>query len=197
MLSYVFWHWKQPAVDTQQYEDWLRAFHTALAADPPDGFIRSFAYGLTELPWVTQRQAAYEDWYLVRDSAALDGLNEAAISARRQAPHDIVAGAAAGGTAGLYRLRQGQLPARPSRYACWLAKPDGMAYAEFFERLRPLTDERQTRLWGRQMTLGPTTEFCLHSDEPISLPEGLAGREIQLRGVLPRVDAKSWSEHPE
>jgi hypothetical protein len=185
MLAYVFWHWKQPTVDTQPYEDWLRAFHTALAADPPDGFIRSLAYGLTALPWGKQQQAGYEDWYLVRDSAALDGLNDAAISARRQAPHDVVAGAAAGGTAGLYRLRQGQPPAKPARHATWLAKPDRMAYADFFERLRPLTEERSARLWGRQMTLGPTTEFCLHSAEIVQLPEGFAGRALELRGVWP------------
>ena len=183
MLAYVFWHWKQPSVDARQYEDWLRAFHAALAADPPDGFSRSYAYGLAALPWDTQQQAAYEDWYLVRDSAALDGLNDAAISARRQAPHDTVAGAASGGTAGLYRLRQGQPPAEPARYATWLAKPDGMTYAEFFERLRPLADERSARLWGRQMTLGPTTEFCAHSAEPPRLPEGLAGQVGELRVV--------------
>jgi hypothetical protein len=185
MLAYVFWHWKQPTVDAQQYEDWLRAFHTALSADPPDGFIRSFAYGVKALPWDPQRQAAYEDWYMVRDSAALDRLNDAAISARRQAPHDIVATAAAGGTAGLYRLRQGQPPAEPARCATWLAKPDGMAYADFFARLRSLTDERSTRLWGRQMTLGPTTEFCLHSAAPLWLPEGWVGQVGELRGVWP------------
>jgi hypothetical protein len=185
MLAYVFWHWKQPTADAQQYEGWLRDFHAALAADPPQGFIRSFAYKLTALPWDTRQQAAYEDWYLVSDSAALDGLNDAAISARRQAPHDTVAAAAAGGTAGLYRLRQGQLPTSPSRYAAWLAKPDGMAYPDFFELLRPLTGDGAARLWGRQMTLGPTTEFCLHSDEPLQPPAGLAGNTIELRGVWP------------
>jgi hypothetical protein len=185
MLAYVFWHWKQPAVDTQQYERWLRAFHTALAGDPPNGFIQSFACAIAGAPWAAQGLAAYEDWYLVRDSAALDALNDAAVSARRQAPHDIVAGAVAGGTAGLYRLRQGEPPDAPPRVATWLAKPDEMAYAEFFEILRPLTTDRHARLWGRQMVLGPTLEFCLHSVEPIQLPESFTGRVIELRVVWP------------
>lgn len=185
MLAYVFWHWKQPAVDAQQYEQWLRAFHAALAADPPGGFNRSFACALAGAPWAAQGAAAYEDWYLVRDSAALDVLNDAAVSARRQAPHDIVAGAVAGGTAGLYQLRQGLPPDRAPRYATWLAKPDGMAYAQFFELLRPLTDHRQVQLWGRQMVLGPTPEFCLHSAEPVQLPGALTGRAIELRAIWP------------
>ena len=58
-----------------------------------------------------------------------------------------------------------------------------MAYAEFFARLRPLTDEHAARLWGRQMTLGPTTEFCLQSAEPAQLPEDFAGQAIELRAV--------------
>jgi hypothetical protein len=58
-----------------------------------------------------------------------------------------------------------------------------MAYAEFFARLRPLTDEHTTQLWGRQMTLGPTTEFCLHGAEPTQLPEGLVGAAVELRAV--------------
>jgi hypothetical protein len=185
MLAYVFWHWKQPAVDIRQYEQWLRAFHAALAADPPDGFAHSFAYAIAGAPWVGQAQAAYEDWYLVRDSAALDALNDAAVSARRQAPHDVVAGAVAGGTAGLYRLRQGQPPDTPPRYATWLAKPDGRTYAEFFESMRPLIDERQAQLWGRQMVLGPTQEFCLHSAELVRLPEALTGYTIELQVVWP------------
>jgi hypothetical protein len=60
-----------------------------------------------------------------------------------------------------------------------------MAYAEFFESLCPSTAEHQMRLWGRQMVLGPTPEFCLHSADPARLPESLAGRAIAMRVVGP------------
>ena len=34
MLSYTFWHWRQPAVPATDYETRQRAFHAALAAAP-------------------------------------------------------------------------------------------------------------------------------------------------------------------
>jgi len=185
MLAYVFWHWKQPAVDIQHYERWARGFHAALAAHPPTGFVQSFAYAVAGVPWVAQGQPAYEDWYLVHDSAALDRLNDAAISAQRQQPHDTIANVAAGGTAGLYRLRQGELPAAAPRFATWLSKPDGTSYPTFFERLQPVTAQPHTRLWGRQMTLGPTPEFCLHSSEPVTLPDLPAAYTLELRSIWP------------
>jgi hypothetical protein len=38
-------------------------------------------------------------------------------------------------------------------------------------------------LWGRQMTLGPTLEFCLHSRGPIPVPETMAPFAIRCRTV--------------
>jgi hypothetical protein len=185
MLAYVFWHWKQPSIDSQQYEQWLRAFHQTLAAAPPPGFVRSFSYAIANAPWAAAGQPAYEDWYLVRDSAALDVLNDAAISAQRQAPHDTIAGAVAGGTAGLYRLRQGDFSATPPRFASWLAKPAGMPYDAFFAQFHPIIRQSPLCLWGRQMVLGPTPEFCLHSPEPLTLPKLPIGWALELRLIWP------------
>ena len=39
-------------------------------------------------------------------------------------------------------------------------------------------------LWQRQMALGPG-EFCLHTVERISVPEGIDARVIPLRAVFP------------
>lgn len=40
-------------------------------------------------------------------------------------------------------------------------------------------------LWGRQMTLGPAPEFCLHSGRPVRLPAPLAGAALGCRPVWP------------
>lgn len=183
MLAYVFWHWKRAEVSAPAYERLQRAFHEALAAAPSPGFHRSFTHALAGAPWAAGGAEAYEDWYLVADSAALDPLNEAAVTASRQAPHDAAASAAANGTAGLYRLRMGDAPSRP-RHAYWFAKPAGVSYADLWRLLTPLAD-RGASIWVRQMVLGPTPELCLQSSTPVDLPPGLDPIVLPLRPVWP------------
>ena len=155
MLAYVFWH--RPAHDTASapYEHALAAFHRALAAEPPPGFRRSWAFRLAEVPWLGG--PGYEDWYLVDSFAALGELNEAAVSASRQAPHDAVAGLAADGTAGVYRLVAGE-PSLGTARAAWLPKPPGKTYPAFLAEV----GAPSASVWQRQMTLGPAPEFCVH-----------------------------------
>jgi hypothetical protein len=166
------------------YEAAQRRFHSALAAAPPQGFERSFSIALEGAPWAAGGGEAYEDWYLVDGSAALDPLNAAAVSASRQAPHDAAAALAAGGTAGLYSLRLGRPGPAPGT-ATWYAKPEGMTYREMFAALEPVVRSESAALWCRQMTLGPALEFCLHSRGPVSLPEPMAPFTIRCRTVWP------------
>ena len=182
MLAYVFYHWKRDDVAAADYERLLRDFHLALRHAPSNGFSNSWCVGLTGAPWANGGGDSYEDWYLVRDSADLDPLNEAAISASRQVPHDQAALAAAGGTAGLYRLRAGTAQNSP-RYASWFSKPERWSYGQLYEQLGSLTE--RSALWGRQMTLGPAREFCLHTNEPATLPAGIAAHSLELRRVFP------------
>ncbi|HVE80449.1 MAG TPA: hypothetical protein VNA89_16410 [Gemmatimonadaceae bacterium] len=184
MLAYVFWHWPRPAVGAREYEALQRAFHAALAAAPSDGFHRSRSAAIAGATWANGGGPAYEDWYLVRGSAALDPLEAAAISASRQGPHDAAAAAAGGGTAGLYRLRLGEPVAGPSE-ARWFAKPPGMTYPALWDALRPAVERHRGALWGRQMVLGPTPEFCLHSVGPIELPAGFAPILLRLTETWP------------
>lgn len=136
LLAYVFWHWKQAEMTAKAYEDRQRAFHAALAAAPPSGFLGSFSVGVSHAPWAAGGGNAYEDWYLVQDFGALGLLNEAAVSAGRAAPHDAAAAVAAGGAGGLYRLRRGAALRRP-QYAQWFGKPESMPYSELFDQLAP------------------------------------------------------------
>lgn len=183
MLAYVFWHWKRVGVQRPDYEHRLRQFHQALADSPPEGFKSSWAAALSKAPWANAGGDAYEDWYVVENSAALDPLNEAAITASRKLPHDEAAVVAAGGTAGLYRLREGTVVPAP-RHAMWFSKPDGWSYSRLYDELLPLMN-RDRALWGRQMTLGPALEFCLHASDVVELPDGIKAHSMALRSVFP------------
>ena len=185
MLAYVFWHWAESAASPESYEEMLRAFHRALAVHPPDGFRGSAALRIEGAGWVPAGRG-YEDWYLIEDFAALGVLNEAAVSGLRQAPHDQVAQLARGGTAGLYRLIAGRPEFKAARWASWLSKPRGTSYPEFYDELRPWPERPETTLWQRQMTLGPTSEFCLQSREKVELPEQFASTAVALTPL--------WSE---
>jgi hypothetical protein len=171
-LAYVFWHLRQPQVARSEYEENHFAFHRALQTNAPPGFRGARVQRLSRAPWLTGTPPAeetYEDWYYLDDSAALDRINEAAVSGTRRGPHDRVARLAAAGVAGLYRLRHGVRAVR-TRQALWFSKPADLSYAALFERFAARGSGEA--LWMRQMTLGPTTEFCLHTDG--NPPEGLS-----------------------
>lgn len=171
MLAYVFWHWSQPGVDADTYVGHLVAFHRTFNANKPIGFQGSRVFRIRGASWLATTGDAYEDWYLLDDSAALDRINEAAVSGVCEAPHNLVAREAAGGTAGLYRLKDGPMLDEP-RFATWLSKPDGLSYAGFYSMLAG------NCLWQRQMTLGPTTEFVIHAMDEIELPDGLKANQV-------------------
>ena len=179
MLAYVFWHWPQEAVARSAYLDHLADFHQTLAAHRPVGFQRSVVFSIRGANWLNTAGEAFEEWYLLDDSAAMDRLNEAAVSGVCEGPHNRVAREAADGTGGLYRLRAGQEDLAQARFAVWLSKPAGVSYKDFYNGLQSITSQPGVALWGRQMTLGPTTEFCVHSSTPLEL----AGHSLSLEPV--------------
>jgi hypothetical protein len=176
LLAYVFWHVRRAGVTAPEYEAAHRAFHETLWATPVPGLLGLRTHRLTEIPWLAPGQGGYEDWHLLENSAGLDGLNEAAVSRARQAVHDRIAGMAANGTAGLYGLRSG-FRIEPA-IAYWMSKPVGMKYADFDASLRPLISSGCC-LWGRRMTLGPTSEFCLHAPAAVNVPHAALGQKIE------------------
>ncbi|HEU4767132.1 MAG TPA: hypothetical protein VFS77_07145 [Pyrinomonadaceae bacterium] len=175
MLAYVFWHWPQPGVDTNTYVAHLVDFHLKLNAHKPAGFQGSRVLRLSGASWLDTKGDAFEDWYLIDDSAALDRINDAAVSGPCEAPHTVVAREAAGGTAGLYRLRLGKVDV-DIHIALWLSKPDRMSYKDFYSALEPVVADGA--LWQRQMTLGPTTEFVIHSANAIQLPDAITANQL-------------------
>ncbi|MGH7559543.1 MAG: hypothetical protein ACRENB_00840 [Gemmatimonadales bacterium] len=185
-LAYVFWHWRRPGVPAAEYEGSQERFHAALASAPPDGFEGSHRFALSGAAWAHEGLEAYEDWYLVRDSAALEVLNAGAVSASRKPPHDAAAAGAAGGAAGVYALRIGR-PLAAARHAHWFGKPDGMSYVDLWALLTPRLKRHGAALWMRFMVLGPTPEFGLRSAGPIELPPELTGPVVPIRPLQPEI----------
>lgn len=179
MLAYVFWHWPRPGVEARAYELAQVAFHAGLRGAPPAGLVGSASLALSGAPWANAGGPAYEDWYLLRDAAALDPLNDAAVSAAHRGRHDAAAALAGGGTAGLYALRFGTGPSHPA--AAWFAKPIGATHDDVWRAIVPLVSARQGALWMRRMVLGPSPEFCLQTATPGPLPAGYDPIRVTLR----------------
>jgi hypothetical protein len=181
MLAYVFWHWRQPSVDARVYEPDLAQFHQTLRSNKPIGFQRSVVFQINDAAWLNTNGPAYEEWYLLDDSAAMDRINYAAVNGPCEDPHNRVARNAAGGVGGLYRLRAGSEVLERAKFATWFSKPPGVSYTNLDAQLQPMLSGTDATLWTRQMVLGPTTEFCLHSTSNLSLPTGFSGTRIPLK----------------
>jgi hypothetical protein len=179
LLAYVFWHEPRAGVAARDYEAAHREFHEVLWRSRIPGLLALRVYRLDAIPWLPGRPSGYEDWHLLEDSAALDRLNEAAVTQARQLPHDRIAAMAAGGTAGLYGLRSGALVEPTVAY--WLSKPAGTSYPDFNISMKPFI-EGGGCLWSRRMTLGPTPEFCLQAQAGSVPPPGAVA--IRMNDVL-------------
>jgi len=200
MLGYVFWHAPAEGVDAARYEDALGAFHRSLAHSPPFGFEGSAAFRIGTPPWEASGGAAaprdapasgwYEDWYLVEDFSALGVLNEAAVARGHRSSHDRAAKGLGSGTAGVYRLIEGEaLTAQSlgaSRHATWVEASGGAHAAEIGALLGDGMEPGSASVWQRQLALGPAPEFCVLSREP---PAGVASTRLAPRWsawTLPR-----------
>lgn len=183
MLAYVFWHWPRPGIASDEYEERQRAFHAALAARGPSSLLRSHIWRVTGPSW-TPVAVAWEDWYLLSDSAGLDALNAAAIADPLREEHDAAASLAGGGMAALYAPagpRAGQPIATDGRYALWFHKPEDMRYTTLYQRL----GSDLPHLWTRMMVLGPAPELCLMTDDPHALTQEWAAQLTRRERIWP------------
>jgi hypothetical protein len=187
MLAYVFWHQRSRKVAKEEYQEKLNAFHQVLPEQRSPGFQCSLVLEMAHLPWMVGEGEAYEDWYLVENSAALDPLDSAAVTGICREPHNQVARLADNGTGGLYRLKSGIVdPAQLAtiHVATWFNKPVGMSYARLYELLQECQIEQQGLLWQRQMTMGPAREFCLHSSQMGLLPKEIERVQVAAQPIF-------------
>ena len=180
MFAYVFWHWPLPTINEHDYTDRLIGFHQSLHEHAFPGFHSSHAFQIGSAPWGPPDQPLYEDWYFVENFATLAMLNHMAVAAINKAPHDQAAQYAAGGTAGVYQLCAGEANPSHARIACWFGKPTGMSYEAFFSLVHPLITAQGGALWQRQMTLGPTPEFCWWTAVAPALPDSMTYIRLPL-----------------
>lgn len=178
MLAYVFWHERSTdANDGAAYQRDAAEFVRSLAASPLEGFAGARTFAIDQLPWSESDGPLFEDWYLLRGSADLDELNDAAVSGSRTPSHDRLAAKAAWGAGGLYRLRAGVAhDAHP--IAQWFAKPPNMSYSEFDATVAAVRSPDRA-LWQRRMVLGPAPEFCLTGSHAVRLPPAFTSRTVE------------------
>jgi hypothetical protein len=189
MLAYVFWHWPNSSIARSSYEELQRAFHAALAAGAPAGFLSSCVFRLEGYaPWLSaasdQGAASYADWYLLENSAALDALNVAAVSGPCERPHAEVAQAMAAGAGSLFALRSPEVvqDLAAARHATFLTKPRSMPYAEFYSSVAAFSPPASS-LWRRALVLGPTPEFALLTASALSAPATLQPLLLGLTSI--------------
>jgi hypothetical protein len=207
VLAYLFWHRPRDPSANEAYEQAQVCFHRSLARSPPVGLLGSATFRVPGPPWLRpsgepgQEQdseaAAYEDWYLVEDYAALGVLNEAAVGRGHRTAHDGVARRSGAGSGGLYGLLEGDRRVIARRggllgdtpLAIWVGRSPDSRRPALGELLGDGMDPRHASLWRRQLVLGPAPEFCLLAREmppgvaPTRLPDGWTARILEREAL--------------
>jgi len=173
VIAYQFFHQIEDGADDVEYEAGLRHFHVAMREAGIPGFVGSRTYRTGD---------TYFDWYVVETSAALDYLNDAAVTGSRSPLHDSVAVHAVSFTGKLLKLAAGRYDPEFG-VEIRFSKPRGMLYPDLYRQLEPWTARPDTSLWRRMMVLGPAPEFSLLARTEVVLPREMEPVLMRLEPV--------------
>jgi len=182
-LAYVFWHQPKPEITAGMYEIKLTDFIRTLRSQKPPGLVDVMSFRVAALPWSPRRGTVYEDWYVVESFAALGTLNDAAVGGDVRAPHDSIAQDYLKGAGGILRMIQCDLNLREARFVTWVEKPVGASYQSYYEEVTRMVGDKKTDLWRRQLVLGPSPQFCIHSVGEVQVPESFQPVSSRIESI--------------
>lgn len=167
MLAYLFWHRPKPTVAIADYEKDLLAFSRALAGLNCSGVRQVTSFRTSAVPWLDD-SSGYEDWITIESSAALQALNEQAVSGRMIVPHSAVAQGMGVGYGGIYYHLWGDVDPHDAESAEWLSRPRGIEFRPVLEQISQ-TRTSPVSVWRRFMVLGPGLEFVVLGNASLKL----------------------------
>ncbi len=172
-LAYVFWHWPRPDVPLESYEAKLLSFIKGLSSAQVPGLREALSFRVGPLPWGPEHSTFYEDWYVVKDFSSLDILANAAVSGSAGKAHQTIVKDYMKGAGGVFRLVTNDIRLSESRFVSWTDKAIGPSYSSYIEEITKFTGDGKADTWQRQLALGPSREFCIHSREVLGIPVSL------------------------
>ena len=170
MLAVVFWNSRRTDSDADSYESNLSEFHQALNANKPEGFRFSATYRVAKAPWFTPKNEIYEDWYVLKNFAALDSLDRAVMHTDSKDAHRYLMTGTAMASGAIYALTKGAARLDGLLEANWLLKPRKVTIDKFIESTKAQLAGGKCSLWSRALGLGPT-QHCLLSSGPVDFPQ--------------------------
>lgn len=195
MLAIVFWNTRKTDISRGRYETSLRAFHDALNSDKPDGFRFSTIFRVEGLPWFKSTSEIYEDWYVIRNFAAMDALDHAVMQTLAKAAHRDLMKSTAGASGAIVGLTKGVARVSHMTYANWLYKPREVSADDFVDSVNRQLPDGKCSLWTRAMALGPT-EHCLLSSGPANLSQKYRATVVRRTLVWQPSSTSQYSRQP-